>query len=166
MSTTNNKNSASRIGQKEQESNMNKLLLAIVATLTVSACTSVLYTVHTPMNDSLDLTDKRCPESRLDTPTEKFYVFRSGVTNRELGCYARGPNSIRFILAGNRSMTGQPEEVTYTYAELQQAGRRYNRALDQAILQTAPLWNQPAQAAPVQIAPYSCVRTGNVTNCY
>lgn len=146
---------------------MNKLHLILAPViLTVSACAgNVIQTVVVPNTvDELYLTDKACPESRLNTPTEKYFVFRS--SSKELGCYAniKSQQGYWFVVAGNRNITGEPQDYFYTYQQLVEARTSYNNALNAAILQVAPTWNQ-APPTKVQIQPYTCVKSGAYTSC-
>ena len=103
-----------------------------------------------------ELTDTKCPEQ---PPNGDLYrVFWYG--GQAMGCYNVNNNSqtATFVIAGSRTLSGQPESSTYTFAQLNKE-KEINRA---AILQV--FGNMP-QPQPVQIQPFSCIRSGSYTSC-
>lgn len=138
--------------------------LSLLAILT-TACAfkgNVVGYIHPPGGgwQDYELTDTNCPEQ--PSSGELYRVFWVGKT--AMGCYNVNSSrqTITFVTAGNRTITGQPERKTYTFAELNAAKDSANAAGNAAILQT--FGNRP-QPQPVQIQPFSCIRNGAYTTC-
>ena len=140
-------------------------LLGILPLLFLASCafkgnTVGYISIPGPGIKEYELTDAKCPEQ---PPSGELYrIFWYGGIS--MGCYSvnNSAQTISFVIAGNRSISGQPEFSTYTFSELNKTKEIGRAATNAAILQT--FGNRP-QAQPVQIAPFSCIRSGAYTSC-
>ena len=154
---------------------MNKklLLASLCLVLMLSAC-GIIQAIQQPskppvtgyvywpnLSQAIELTDKACPEQ---PPNGIFFkIFWIGKT--EYGCYASDNQKqvMYFVMPDNRTNTGKAEFETFTYKQLEQA-RINAESANAAGLNAMREW-QRSQPQPVQIAPFSCIRSGPYTSC-
>ena len=142
-----------------------KLSLIMISLILLVSCAfkgNVVAYIRVPGGgwQDYELTDTKCPEQ--PSSGELYRVFWVGQT--PMGCYNvnNTRQTITLVTGGNRTISGQPEKATYTFAELNAAKDSARAASNAATLQT--FGNRP-QPQPVQIQPFSCIRNGVYTSC-